>query len=112
MCKTLRAFSLDGLATAVLECWADGDAFFVDACITSDASAMSLSRVTPITDNTSATSVGLLFDFGLYWRGSLCVGMVIYPGSYLRDKAGGVVGLVFSRDAAVTVEELVCVGNP
>ena len=38
--------------------------------------------------------------------------VIIYPGSYLRDITGGIVRLVCGCNAAITVKELVCVGDP
>ena len=78
MCKTLRAPSFDRLASAVLECRADGYALFVDACVAGmvpSSATKSGSRVTVSLVNVS--SMRFLFDFGLYRRGSLCVRMVV-----------------------------------
>ena len=37
--------------------------------------------------------------------------VIIYPGSYLRDIASGIVRFVFGCNAAISVKELVCVGD-
>ena len=52
-----------------------------------------------------------LFDFARFWWGSLCIGVVIYSGSYLRDIAGGIMRFILSGNATITIQELIGICN-
>ena len=106
--ETFWALSSYGLASPVLECWAYGNTFFVDhpAVLPSVISA-TICTVSAV----DITFYMFLFDFGLAWWCSLCIGVVVYSGSYLRNIPSGIVRIVLSGNAAITIQELIGVGN-
>ena len=90
-------------ACPILILRANGDTFLVDTGIAR----------TPLRSTSVSLSSRSLFllDFSLDWWCPLCILVVVYSGSYLRNVPRGIMRFIGGSNAAVTLQELIGVGN-